>query len=101
MRIVQVHPEKEPLLIVLAQPIQHLIGYYIAGTLHFIEVRLFQAVEVEMVVIEVKTTVQAEARIQHRRGDDRTCRVSPLFQYGSQGLLLRAEAVATEIVHSV
>ena len=38
VRIVQVHPQKEFLLIILAEPVQRHIGHHVAGTLHLFEI---------------------------------------------------------------
>src|SRR5947209_15349119 len=50
MRIVQMHPEEKLLPRILAKPLENLISYQIAGTLHFVEVRFVQTAEVEMIV---------------------------------------------------
>ena len=63
VRIVQVHPEEKFLLVILGEPIQSGIGYYVTRAFHFIKIRFLQTVEIEMIVIEVKSAVQAEAGI--------------------------------------
>ena len=101
MGIVQVHPEKESLLIVLAQPIERLIRHNVARSFHFVKVRFLQPVELEVVVVEVKAAVQSEARIEHRRGHYSARGVAILFQSRSQGRRLRAQTVSAKVVHSV
>src|ERR1700751_1696389 len=87
--IVQMHPEEKSPLIVLPQPVQHLVGDDVPRPLHFVEIRFLQSVEVEMVVIKVEATVQAEARVQHRRANHSSGCVTVRFQSRRQGRLLR------------
>ena len=83
VRIVQVHPEKEPLFVVLTQPIQHLVRDDVPGTFHLVEIGFLEAIEIEMVVIEIEAAVQAKTGVQHRRGHDRCGSVALRFQGGS------------------
>ena len=100
VRIVQVHPEKEFLLIVLAEPVQGHVGHQVAGTLHFFQIRFLQAIEVEVVVVEIESAIQSKARIEHRRADHGAGRISMFLEHGSQGGLARAQFVGGEIVHA-
>jgi hypothetical protein len=69
-----VHPKKEFLLVILAEPLQRLFSNHVARTLHFFQIRFLQAVEIKMVVVEVKAAIEAETSVQygganHRTGD--------------------------------
>src|SRR5216684_2543183 len=66
MRIIQMHPQKELALRVLAQPIQRDVGYHIPGTLHRLEIRFLHPIEIEVVIIEIESLVQAKSRIEDR-----------------------------------
>ena len=94
VRIVQMHPEKKLLLRVLRQPVQRHIGDDVAGTLHLIEIRFIQAAEIEMVVVEIESLVQSEARVEHRRRNHRSRRYPACFStdaiVGCSGLSLLA-----------
>ena len=100
VRIVQVHPEKKLLLIILAEPVQRHIGHHVAGTLHFFQVGFLQAVEIEVVVVEIESAIQSEARIEHRRADHGTGHISIFLEHGSQGGLAWAQFVGGKIVHA-
>src|SRR5215831_16170501 len=60
MRIVKMHPEKKLLLIIFSQPVKRNIGHDIRGTFHFFQVRFLEPAEIEVVVIEVKSAIQAK-----------------------------------------
>src|ERR1035438_49417 len=63
--IVQVHPQEEFVPYILSQPIQSNIRHHISGTFHLLKIRFLQTVEVEMVIVEIESLVQAEPRIQN------------------------------------
>ncbi len=49
---------------------QRHIGHDVSWTLHLIEIRFVQPAEIEMIVIKIKSLVQPESRIEHRRRND-------------------------------
>ena len=101
MRVIQVHPEEEFPLRILAQPIQSNIGYHIPGTLHRIEIRFLQPIEIEVVIIEIESLVEAKSRIQDRGSDYGTRRISLLPQNGCERGLFGIELITAEVVHPV
>src|SRR6266567_4327971 len=100
VRVIQVHPEKEFALRILAQPIQSNIGHHIPGTLHHIEIRFLHPIEIEVVIIEIESLVQAESRIQDGRSDYSARRISLLPQNGCERGLLGIELIAAEVVYA-
>src|SRR5258706_1731409 len=98
--VVEMHPEKEFVLPVLRQPLQRHVGDHIARTLQLLQIRLLQPFEVEVIVIEVESLVQAKARVQHGRADDRPRAVPVLFENGGQRRLAWIQLVAAEIMHA-
>ncbi len=100
VRVVEMHPEEELFLIILAQPIERDIGHNVAGAFHFIEIRFLQAVEIEMVVVEIESMIQAKARIEDGRTDDGASRIPVLLQHRSQRCLSRIELIRSKIMHA-
>ena len=98
--IIQVHPEKEFFLVILAEPVQGHVGHQVAGTLHFFQIRFLQAIEIEVVVVKIESAIQPKARIEHRRTDHGAGGVSVFLEHGSQGGLARSQLVSGEIVHA-
>ena len=84
MRIIQMHPQEELLLRVLAQPVQRQVGHDVPRTLHLIQVGFFQTAEIKVVVIEIEPPIQSETRVQNGRADHRSGSVSVLLENGSQ-----------------
>ena len=99
MWIVQVHPQEEFVPYILSQPIQSNIRHHISGTFHLLKIRFLQTVEVEMVIVEIESLVQAEPRIQNRRADHRSGRIALLLEHISESGLFGIEFVSAEIVH--
>src|SRR6267154_3233241 len=58
MRIVEMHPQKKLVVIVLAKPFQRQIGHYVSRTFHLLKIGFQQAIEIEMIVIKVEALIQ-------------------------------------------
>ncbi len=100
VRIVEVHPEKERLAGIARQPLHRLVHHHIPRTLHQVEIGVFQAVEIEVVVVKIKSLVQTEAVVEHGGTEHGSGGVPLLPQNGGQGRLLRIQPVAAEIVNA-
>src|SRR5579862_5649196 len=66
MGVVEMHPEKELLLIVLVEPFKSLVGNCVSGSLHLVEIRFLQPAEIKVIVIEIESVIQSEARVEKR-----------------------------------
>src|SRR3989475_5927926 len=84
VRVVEMHPKEELLLIILAQPIERDIGHNVAGAFHFIEIRFLQAVENKVGGVEIETNIQAQARIEDARTEDGRSRIPGGLHHPSQ-----------------
>src|SRR5947199_144260 len=66
----------------------------------FPETRFQQSVEIKMIIVEIKSVVQTEARVQHRRPDHSGSRVSMLLENRGHRWLSWIQFVRGEVMNA-
>jgi hypothetical protein len=102
VRVVEMDPEKERLLLVLAEPAQRLVHRLVAGPLDRVHPGLLLvAAQVEVVEVAGEALIDAPARVEHEGGHEPARAVAPCRQRLGERRLVGGQVVAAVVADTV
>src|SRR5205809_998643 len=101
VRIIEVKPEKEWAMSGLLQPVNRVSDAFRCFAIDQAQISFLKFLGREGVVIEIESTGQSPAAVEHKRADHCPCGISVLFESLGHGAELWGERLPSKILHAI